>query len=102
MVTGGEKAVLKRFVQLFFIIAGGTAGYLYIPRLMILLGFSGESWIVSKPIGPYAGMVIGAIILFVLSLWLADYIVNFFTWIEESLIKLPVADLLFGSFGIII
>nr|WP_221437276.1 PIN/TRAM domain-containing protein [Gracilibacillus halotolerans] len=102
MEIGGEKVVLKRFVQLFFIIAGGTAGYLYIPRLMELLGFSGDTWIVSTPTGPYVGLVIGAIILFVLSLWLADYIVNFFTWIEESLIKLPVADLLFGSLGIII
>src|SRR5690606_39129475 len=102
MEIGGEKVMLKRFVQLFFIIGGGTAGYLYVPRLMELVGFSGDSWVVSNPAGPYVGLIIGAIILFVLSLWLADYIVDFFTWIEESLIKLPVADLLIGSLGILI
>lgn len=94
--------VLKRFVQVFFIIAGGTAGYLYIPRLLGLVGFEEGSWLVTGVAAPYVGLVLGAIILFILSLWLADYIVSFFSWIEELLMKAPLADLLFGSVGIII
>ncbi|UOQ49479.1 PIN/TRAM domain-containing protein [Gracilibacillus caseinilyticus] len=94
--------MLKRFVQLFFIIAGGTAGYLYIPKLLELIGFAEGSWFMSGYVAPYVGLVLGAIILFILSLLVSDYIVQFFTWIEELLMKAPVADLIFGSLGIII
>ncbi|MFD2657912.1 MULTISPECIES: PIN/TRAM domain-containing protein [Gracilibacillus] len=94
--------MLRRFVQLFFIIAGGTAGYLYIPRLLELIGLAEGTWLTSNYIGPYVGLVLGAIILFILSLWISDYIMRFFAWIEELLMKAPVSDLLFGSLGIII
>ncbi|MFC4389194.1 PIN/TRAM domain-containing protein [Gracilibacillus marinus] len=94
--------MLKRFVQLFFIIAGGTAGYLYIPDLLELLGFLEGTWLMSHYVVPYVGLVLGAIIFFILSLWCTDYILNFFNWVEEKLLKAPVADLLFGSLGIII
>ncbi|WP_163539022.1 PIN/TRAM domain-containing protein [Gracilibacillus sp. YIM 98692] len=94
--------MLKRFVQIFFVIAGGTAGYLYIPDVMEFIGFLEGSWLSASHVAPYAGLVIGAIILFFLSLWIADSIVNFFTWIEETLVRAPVADLLFGSLGIIV
>src|SRR5699024_2558342 len=46
-------------------------------------------------------MALGAIILFVFSYFVAGYIVNFLRWIEEALIKIPVSDLLFGSFGLV-
>lgn len=36
MIKGGE-GVLKRFVQLFFIITGGTLGVFFIPELIQLL-----------------------------------------------------------------
>lgn len=89
-------------MQIFFIIAGGTAGYLYIPDLLGLLGFLEETWLVSPYVAPYAGLVLGAIIFFILSLWCTELIVSFFNWFEEKLLKAPVADLLFGSLGIII
>lgn len=89
-------------MQIFFIIAGGTAGYLYIPKLLeVMGGFADSAWLQSD-FAPYLGLVLGAIILFLISLWCADYIVNFFNWIEETLLKAPVADLLFGSLGIIV
>ncbi|MDX8047398.1 PIN/TRAM domain-containing protein [Gracilibacillus sp. S3-1-1] len=94
--------MLKRFVQLFFIIAGGTAGYLYIPRVLELIGALESTWLVSNYVAPYVGLVLGAIILFILSIWISDYIVRFFSWIEEMLMKAPVSDLLFGSLGIIV
>lgn len=94
--------VLKRFVQIFFIIAGGTAGYLYIPLLLELVGFGEGTWIRSEYVAPYVGLVVGAIILFILSLWVSDYFIRFFGWVEEILMKAPVGDLLFGSLGIII
>jgi uncharacterized protein YacL len=90
--------VLKKIVHLFFIISGGTIGYLYIPYIVRLLEFTDLSWLDS----PYLGAALGAIILFVISYWVADYIVDFFKWIEEGLVKIPIGDLLFGSLGLII
>ena len=89
-------------MQLFIIIAGGTMGYLYIPDLIRLVDITHNSWLDSPYVAPYVGLVFGAIILFVLTFWLVDYIVDFVQWLEELLLKAPVADLLFGSLGVII
>jgi len=90
--------MLKNIVHLFFIIIGGTLGYLYMPSLVEWLDFTNASWVSS----PYVGTVFGAIILFFVSYLLADYIVGFLKWVEEALIKVPVGDLFFGSVGLII
>ncbi|RDW18632.1 PIN/TRAM domain-containing protein [Oceanobacillus chungangensis] len=90
--------MLKIIVNLFFIVLGATVGYLYVPDIFSLLGVSVDSWFTS----PYVGMVFGAIVFFLISYWLADYIVNFLKWIEDALIKLPAVDLMFGSLGLII
>lgn len=90
--------VLKKIVHLFFIISGGTIGYLYIPYFIRLLNFSHITWIDS----PYLGAALGAIIFFVISYWIANYIVDFLRWIEEGLVRIPIGDLLFGSLGLII
>ncbi|WP_077623940.1 PIN/TRAM domain-containing protein [Sediminibacillus massiliensis] len=90
--------MLKKFVQLFIVIAGGTIGYLYIPDVLRLVGFTNGNWMES----PYVGLVIGAIILYLLTFWLVDFIVDFLRWVEETLIKIPVGDLLFGSLGLIL
>nr|WP_155671361.1 PIN/TRAM domain-containing protein [Ornithinibacillus caprae] len=88
---------MKKIVHLFFIITGGTIGYLYIPEIVNLLDFTDAAWVAS----PYFGSVVGAIILFFVSYWLVDYIVEFLRWIEEGLVKIPVGDLFFGSVGLI-
>ncbi|WP_100012621.1 PIN/TRAM domain-containing protein [Lentibacillus sediminis] len=90
--------MLKTVVYLFFIILGGTIGYLYIPYIINMLDFTDAVWATS----PYFGMIIGAIILFFISYWLADYIVGFLKWIEDALVKLPAVDLFFGSLGLIV
>lgn len=90
--------MLKNIVHLFFIITGGTIGYLYMPQIITWLNFTDAAWVAS----PYTGTVLGAIILFFVSYLLADYIVDFLKWVEETLIKVPVGDLFFGSVGLII
>lgn len=92
------KWMLKKIVHLFFISLGGTIGYLYIPDIVNLLNLSEAEWAAS----PYLGMVIGAIIFFILSYLLAGYIVGLLKWIEDALIKIPAMDLFFGSLGLII
>lgn len=88
-------------MQLFIVVAGGTAGYLYIPILINLMGFTEGTWLDSPIVAPYFGMVMGAIILFLLSFWLVDYIVSFILYLEEKLLKAPLADLFFGGLGLI-
>lgn len=90
--------MLKKIVYLFFVVLGGTIGYLYVPELVNILNFTDSAWVRS----PYSGMVIGAILFFILSYWLADYIVDFLRWVEDALIKIPAIDLFFGSIGLIL
>lgn len=88
--------LMKKIVHLFFIILGGTIGYLYVPVILALLNIADVNWILS----PYVGMITGAIIFFLISYWFVDYIVGFLKWIEEALIRLPAGDLFAGTLGL--
>lgn len=90
--------LLKRVVQLFIVIAGGTIGFLYLPDLLGLLGLSEPTWLNNQ----VTTTILGAIILYLLTFWFVDYIVDFLRWVEETLVNVPVADLLFGSLGLIV
>ncbi|RBW67730.1 PIN/TRAM domain-containing protein [Bacillus taeanensis] len=89
--------MLKRFVQMFFIFIGGALGWLYIPVLVEVLNIGNIPGITNA----YVGAVIGAIILFLSTFWLTDYIVGLLRWTEEAIVKLPVTDLLFGTMGLV-
>ncbi len=78
--------MLKRIVQLFIVITGGTIGYLYFPELFTTMGLTWQTWIQSV-----LGAVLGALILFLLTFWIVDYVVDFIRWVEDSLVKAPVA-----------
>lgn len=90
--------MVKRIVQLFFIVVGGTLGYLYFPLFLELLKLGNNGWYAS----PYACTVYGALILFLSTFWLTDYIVGLIRKIEEALVKAPATDIMFGSLGLII
>ncbi|MEC0664594.1 MULTISPECIES: PIN/TRAM domain-containing protein [Priestia] len=90
--------MLKRFVQLFFIITGGTLGIFLIPELIELLSLK-DIALLDKS---YIHAPLGAILFFVITFWLVDYVVGFIRRIEESLVKAPVTDVLFGSLGLIL
>ncbi|WP_440897222.1 PIN/TRAM domain-containing protein [Amphibacillus sp. Q70] len=94
--------MLKRIVQLFIIIAGGTAGFLYFPSLVRIIGFTRDTWIDHPYASPYIGLALGAIILYLLSFWLVDYIVQFIQFLERTLLGAPLANLFFGGIGLII
>lgn len=89
--------MLKRIIHAFFIISGGTLGFLYLPTIAEMVNLSKFTWLLS----PYVGMVLGAIILFLLSYFTAGYIADFFKWIEEQLVRIPLMDLFFGAIGLI-
>ncbi len=90
--------MLKRVVQASFLLIGGTLGVLFLPYLFTLFTFT------STPLidNPYVSAVLGALIFFLLSLFLTEPIVNFIKWIEERLLKAPIFDLLFGTIGLIV
>src|SRR5690625_6527073 len=90
--------MLKRVLHIFFIIIGGTIGYLYGPSVIKLINPSEIAWFESEILGS----ILGAIILFLISYLIVDYIVGFLRWIEDALIRVPVGDLFFGSLGLII
>lgn len=90
--------MMKKVVHLFFIITGGTLGFIYLADAARLLDIADISWLTS----PYLGSVLGAIIFFLLSYLLADYLVGFLKWIEEGLIKIPAVDLFFGTIGLLL
>jgi uncharacterized protein YacL len=89
--------MLKRIVQACFLITGGTLGILLIPNLFSLLKVSNNPIISNS----YVSAILGAIIFYLISFWAVDYVIGFIRWAEDSLIKVPVADILFGSIGLI-
>ncbi|MCG7343327.1 PIN/TRAM domain-containing protein [Sporosarcina sp. ACRSL] len=90
--------MLKRVVQFGLLLIGGTLGVLFLPYLFTLSSFT------SKPMidNPYVAAVLGAIVLYLLSLFIADPIVNFIKWMEDRLLKAPIFDLLFGTIGLMV
>ena len=89
--------MLKRIVQACFLITGGTLGILLIPELLSLMK-SNEIPIINNS---YVAATLGAIIFYFITFWAVDYVIGFIKWAEDSLIKVPVADVFFGSVGLI-
>ncbi len=90
--------MLRRVVQLSFLLIGGTLGVLFLPQLFSLFSFT------STPLinNPYISAIIGALIFFFLNLFLTTPVVNFVKWMEDRLLKAPIFDLLFGTLGLIV
>ncbi|RYL89925.1 PIN/TRAM domain-containing protein [Sporolactobacillus sp. THM7-4] len=91
--------MLKRMIQLFFILLGGTLGFVYIPKIILILNFGSgiPAWISS----PFTGMVLGAVILALLSFGFVDSIVNLMKTFEDKIVKAPVTDVVFGTIGLV-
>lgn len=91
--------MVRRFVQLFLTLMGGGLGFRFGSDIFELL----DPFLnVGGVAGPYIGAVVGTLLFFLLSTWLADYIVRSISWGEEALLKLPITDILFGAMGLII
>ncbi|MFO1442043.1 PIN/TRAM domain-containing protein [Bacillus sp. Bva_UNVM-123] len=89
--------MLKRIVQVCFLIIGVTLGILLIPDLLRLISLDDIPFINN----PYLSAILGAIIFYLISFWAVDYVVNVVKWIEESLVKAPITDIIFGSVGLV-
>lgn len=90
--------MLKRVIQIAFLLIGGALGFIFLPPLYEFMHLS------TNPVlnNPIVSIVLGASLLFALSFVLSDYFARLIIWMEEVLFKLPVGDLLFGTFGLIV
>jgi len=88
--------MLRRIIQACFLIIGGTLGIFLIPDLIMLVQIENISFLAN----PYVSAILGALIFYFLTFWAVDYVTNFVKWLEESLIKAPLADLLTGGVGL--
>ncbi|WP_124726375.1 PIN/TRAM domain-containing protein [Staphylospora marina] len=92
--------MLKRFVQLAFILVGASAGYLIGDNFFGLLQRSPLNF--GEVPGPkYIGAGLGALLMFVATFWLSGNVVRWIRWSEERLVKIPAVDGLFGAMGLI-
>lgn len=93
--------LLKRMIQIFFAILGGAFGYQFMPPLVEML----DSWLnigISVNMQNYIGAIVGGAIFLALSFWLTDHMLRLYRFTVDRLTKLHVADLLFGTLGLII
>jgi len=88
--------MLRRIIQACFLIIGGTLGIFLIPDLIMFVQIENISFLAN----PYVSALLGALIFYFLTFWAVDYVTNFVKWLEESLIKAPLADLLTGGVGL--
>ena len=92
------RYVLKWIIQIVFILIGGTLGLLFLPNLYDFINLSEIPLLQNA----YVSVLIGAVLLYVVALFLTDYVINFIKWMEERLLKAPIGDLLFGTLGLVI
>lgn len=92
--------LLKRMIQVFFTLLGGVFGYQFMPTLFDVL----DQWlnIGEIPGQAYIGAGVGAAVFLAISFWLTDHMIRLFRFSVDRLTKLHVADLLFGTLGLII
>lgn len=91
--------MLRKVVQLSFLLIGGTLGVLFLPQLFEQIS------VLSNPFinNPYVAAIIGGLLVFVIfNLFLTTPIVNLIKWMEDRLLSAPIFDLLFGTLGLIV
>lgn len=89
--------MLKRIVQACFLITGGTLGIFLIPDLLSLVSIDNNRLINN----PYVSAILGALIFYLVTFWAVDYVIGLVRWVEDSLIKAPITDIIFGSVGLV-
>lgn len=89
--------MLKRILQICFIFIGGALGMATFPELLPLINVDNE--LLTNPI---SSAILGAIIFYLITFWLVDYVAHFIKWIEEQLLIAPITDIIFGSLGLLV
>lgn len=97
--------MLKRTFQIFFVFLGGTIGFFYLPTATIAEYASEKFSFLPEFNGVIlniVGMLIGALLIFLLMLFFLDTLIYWMKSGEEFLLKIPLTDFLSGIFGMIL
>lgn len=87
----------KRIIRLAFTIVGAAIGFYYLPLLWAVIGFK-----LATSLLAIVDMVIGAVLFFLLSLSLADWVANLMKRPEQVLAKQNPIYLIFGALATIV
>ncbi|BAH41170.1 MULTISPECIES: PIN/TRAM domain-containing protein [Brevibacillus] len=91
--------MLRRVGKFIFVLIGAGLGYRFGDELFSLLDPLLNFGVVAG--SQYIGAVLGAILFFFLANWVVDYVLRIVRWGEETLVKMPVVDVMFGAMGLI-
>ncbi len=91
--------MIKKIFQIFSLVMGGILGYLYLPKQLGRIDIGIEFSDLALNI---IGVFIGALILFIIILFLLDPIISVLKKTEDYLLRTPVIDLVSGSVGLVI
>ncbi|WP_407270697.1 PIN/TRAM domain-containing protein [Radiobacillus sp. PE A8.2] len=86
--------MLNRILKLFMIIVSGTIGIFLIPDFI--------NSITNGKVPLWISYLIGIVIFFITTFWMINYGLSLIRRIEEKLLKIPVTNVLFGTFGLIL
>jgi uncharacterized protein YacL len=99
MGIGGE-VMFKRLIQVILALVGGTVGYFLGPPFFLwantLFNFG------MMPAPEYVGAGVGALLMLLFNHWLIRHVLRWLKRGEESLVKIPAVDLMFGGLGLIV
>ncbi|GAB5055520.1 PIN/TRAM domain-containing protein [Pediococcus parvulus] len=88
----------RNIIKAVFALAGGALGAILLPPLWLLLSL-GNHWWLSNSV---TNFVVGAIIFFIISLFLAGYIERLVSRLEKQISKIPPVRLLYGSLSTVV
>ncbi len=97
MAAKGGVAMKKRIICLAITIVGAAIGFYYLPLLWAVIGFR-----LATPLMAIVDCIIGAVLFFILSLPLANWVANVMKRVEQSLAKKNPAYLIFGALATIV
>ncbi|MDI3328260.1 MAG: PIN/TRAM domain-containing protein [Alicyclobacillaceae bacterium] len=88
--------MIKRIVQLFFIVIGILLGYALVPLLFQAMGIARPPFD-----SPYFGAVLGGGVFLAVAGWLVNYILSLIRWVEDRFSKMPLPDMIAGIAGLV-
>ena len=93
---------MKIVIRIFFALLGLALGILLLPQLFQLIEAATKiafpEWLMTT----YVTGTIGALIFLLIGLFITDSVIRLLRFLEEKLVKAPVADLFFGTFGLLV
>ena len=93
---------MKIVIRVFFALLGLALGILLLPQFFQLIETATNTTFPAWLMSEYVTGTIGALIFLLIGLFITDSVIRLLRFLEERLVKAPVADLFFGTFGLLI